>query len=83
MPKIVPSNNCFAIFTSLLIIVPSGFAMTYTNYSLLGWLGGTLFLLIYLPSFINTLRILYLCSRTEPGIIPKLQSKLIDYNPNK
>ena len=81
--KIVPSNNCFAIFTSLLIIFPSGFAMTYTNYGLLGWLGGTLFLLIYLPSFINTLRILYLCSRTEPGIIPKLQSKLIDYNPNK
>ena len=31
-------------------------------------------------SFINVLRVLYLCSRTEPGIIPKLRSKQINYN---
>ena len=31
-------------------------------------------------SFVNVLRVLYLCSRTEPGIIPKLRSKQINYN---
>ena len=78
--KIVPSNNFFAVFTSLLIILPSGFAMSYVSYSLLGWVFGIFFDLFYLVSFLNTLRILYLCSRTEPGIIPKIRSKQIDYN---
>lgn len=78
--RIVPSNNCFTLFTSLLIIGPSVFSMTFVNYSLLGWIGGTFFLIFYLVSFINTLRILYLCSRTEPGIIPKIRSKQIEYN---
>ena len=78
--RIVPSNNCFAILTALLIIVPSLFAMTYVSYELLGWIGGTFFDIAYIVSFGNVLRILYLCSRTEPGIIPKIRSKQIEYN---
>ena len=50
------------------------------NYTLLGPIGGTIFLIFYLISLINTLRMLYLCGRTEPGFIPKIRSKQIDYN---
>ena len=48
----------------------------------MGPIGGTIFLVFYLISFINVLRILYLCSRTEPGIIPKVKSKKIDPHGN-
>lgn len=27
--KIVPASNCFTFFTALLIVIPSGFAVTY------------------------------------------------------
>ena len=78
--KIIPASNCFAIFTSLCIIVPSGFAISFVNFTLLGWIGGFAFSIVYTVSFFNTLRILFLCSRTEPGIIPKIRSKQIEYN---
>ena len=52
----------------------------YRSYTLLGWVGGTFFDIAYIVSFGNVLRILYLCSRTEPGIIPKIRSKQIEYN---
>ena len=35
--------------------------------------------IFYAVSFVNVLRVLYLCSRTEPGIIPKIKSRKIDY----
>ena len=52
----------------------------HRNFKALGWGWGTLFGIFYMTSFVNVLRVLYLCSRTEPGIIPKLRSKQINYN---
>ena len=43
-----------------------------------GWWGIALSI-FYSASFINVMRVLYLCSRTEPGIIPKIKSRKIDY----
>ena len=52
----------------------------YRAFTLLGVVGGIFFDIVYLISFGNVLRVLYLCSRTEPGIIPKIRSKQIEYN---
>ena len=62
-------SNCFKISIYL-----------FRNYKALGLAWGTVFGIFYMISFVNVLRVLYLCSRTEPGIIPKLRSKQINYN---
>ena len=36
--------------------------------------------LLYFASLFNVLRILYLCASVEPGIVPKLPSKIINYD---
>ena len=76
--KIKPSNDTFAAGTAVIIIVPSLYIMTVVSYGLCGW-WGLILSIFYSVSFINVIRILYLCSRTEPGIIPKIKSKKIDY----
>ena len=51
----------------------------YRNFSLLGhW--GWLFAILWSATFINTLRVQYLCAVTEPGIIPRVQSRKINYD---
>ena len=45
-----------------------------------GFFWGWFTALVYLVSFVNLLRILHLCGFTEPGIIPQIRSKKIDYN---
>ena len=77
--RIIPSGADFACFTAVIIIFPTLFGITYVNYSLLGhW--GTAFGILWAATFINTLRILYLCATTEPGIIPRVKSNEIDYD---
>ena len=51
----------------------------YRNFSLFG-VYGWLFLILWTATFINTLRVLYLCAVTEPGIIPRVQSRKINYD---
>ena len=78
--KIYPSNFCFVFVTGLMIFVPSMIVATVTNWSLVGWVACWFLGAFYLVSMINALRILILCSTTEPGIIPKIRSKEINYN---
>ena len=44
-----------------------------------GWVGGAFIALFYLGSFLNTMRMLYLCATVEPGIIPKIRTKSVNY----
>ena len=44
-----------------------------------GVIGGSLIAILYFISFANVLRCLYLCSRVEPGILPRVKSKVINY----
>lgn len=46
---------------------------------LCGWIGGILLDLVVFASLTNVLRCIYLCSKVEPGIIPKVRSNSIDY----
>ena len=63
-----------------MILIPSGIVATVTNWSLTGWIGCWFLGAVYLVSVVNTIRILFLCAMTEPGIIPKIRSKEINYN---
>ena len=75
--KIYPSNFCFVFVTALMIFIPSAIVGVATNYKLCGIIGCWFLGIVYWASVFNTLRILHLCSATEPGIIPKIRSKEI------
>jgi len=34
---------------------------------------------VYFASLANNLRVLYMCAAVEPGIIPKIRSKAVNY----
>ena len=78
--RIYPSNFCFVFVTALMIAIPSAIVGVLTNYALTGWVGCWFLGIAYFISTFNTLRVLHLCSSTEPGIIPKIRSKEIAYN---
>ena len=44
-----------------------------------GWIGGTFVFLLEASSLFVTIRTLYMCATVEPGIIPKIRSKAINY----
>lgn len=48
-------------------------------WDLCGYIGGAFVFLAYVTSLVNVIRILYLCATVEPGIIPKIRSKTVNY----
>ena len=77
--RIRPVQKGFAIVSSLLVAIPSLPALTFTPFYLFGWIGGPIACLAYLCSLVNVLRVLYLCATTDPGIIPKIRARSINY----
>ena len=78
--RIRPANWQYLIATVLMIVIPSFPTLCIIPFMLLGWIGGTFLALLYLVSLANVLRILYQCASIEPGILPKLSSKIINYD---
>ena len=76
--RILPANWHYTIATVLMIVIPSFPTQCFIPFILAGWAGGTFLALVYLVSLANVLRILYLCASVEPGILPKLSSKVIN-----
>jgi hypothetical protein len=67
---------CGLVSSTLLIIIPSITCTTLTLFiSKESWLPGTLLILPYLLSTLNSVRLILQTAHTEPGIIPKLQSE--------
>ena len=46
---------------------------------MVGWAGGVFICLAEAASLYITIRSLYLCATVEPGIIPKIRSKTVNY----
>ena len=78
--RVCPVDWKVTILTSALIGVPSIFCLVFTCFSLCGKIGGWFLAAVYLISLCNLFRIHHLCRVTEPGILPRIRSKLIDYN---
>ena len=55
------------------------FFCIFSPIDLCGWAGGIFICLLYIVSLANVCRVLYLCASTEPGIIPKIRSKSVNY----
>ena len=77
--RIKPVNWCFTVITACMIIIPSLFAVTIIPFDMAGWIGGAFVWLIEATSLFLTIRCLYKCAAVEPGIIPKIRSKAINY----
>jgi len=77
--RIRPVNWCFTIVTACMITLPSLACLTVVPFDLAGWAGGILICLAYAFSLGITLRTLYMCATVEPGIIPKIRSKSVNY----
>ena len=77
--RILPANYCFPIMTASIIFIPSLPAITFVPFHMCGWFGGAVISIIYGLSLANSMRILYLCATVEPGIIPKVRSKSVNY----
>ena len=63
-----------------MIVIPSFPTQFIIPFILLDWIGGAFLALFYFISLANVLRVLYLCASVEPGILPKLSSKVINYD---
>ena len=77
--RIRPAEWGVTIITYIMIIPPSLLCLTVVPFDLAGWIGGALICIAYWISFINMLRMLYMCSHVEPGIIPKIRSRALNY----
>ena len=77
--RIKPSEWCVTVITYIMIVPPSIPCLSIVPFDLAGWIGGALIFLLYWVSFINMCRMLHLCSTVEPGIIPKIRSKELNY----
>lgn len=53
--------------------------MVFSPFELCGWIAGVFVCLLYIVSLGNVLRVLYLCASVEPGIIPKIRAKAVNY----
>jgi len=62
-----------------MIILPSFAALTVVPIDLAGWVGGVPICLVEAFSLVVALRALYLTATVEPGIIPKIRSKSVNY----
>ena len=78
--KVCPADWIFSVFTIIVIVVPSLFVSIFTIFQLCGKVGGAFLVVLYAISLLNLLRIHHLCRNTEPGIVPNIRSKRIDYN---
>ena len=77
--RITPASSCFAIMTALIIVIPSLPALTVVPIHMCGWAGGVVLCVLYGLSLAVVMRVLYLCATIEPGIIPKIRSKAVNY----
>lgn len=77
--RIRPVNWCFTIVTAFMIILPSIGALTIVPIDLVGWAGGIFICIVEAVSLFAAMRALYLCATVEPGIIPKIRSKIVNY----
>lgn len=77
--KIRPPEWKMTLVTLAQILIPSTPTQFYIPFLLCGWVGGFILAILYAVSLANVLRCLYLVSRVEPGIIPKVKSKVINY----
>lgn len=78
--RVCPAEWPMTIMTTMFIIVPTVFVTCFTSFGLGGMIGGWFIAAAYLLSFLNLLRIHHNCRNTEPGILPRIRSKKIDYN---
>ena len=78
--RVCPVDWAATILTVLLILVPSTFILVYPTFKLCGPIGGWFVAAFYLVSLLNLLRIHHICRNTEPGIVPNIRSKRVDYN---
>ena len=60
-------------------MINKGTVFPFSPFILCGWIGGAILALLYFASLVNVLRLLYLCTTIEPGILLKLRSKVINY----
>lgn len=78
--KVCPPDWPTSILAFIMILFPSIFVLIFTAFGLGGKIGGVFIDLLYVLSLLNLLRIHHLCRNTEPGILPRIRSKKIDYN---
>lgn len=73
--KVTPPDWCFAIAASLFTAIPSSYIIVYTipKYFSSPW--WVIIDVIYTCSLLNLMRLVYLCSHTEPGVIPAIPGK--------
>lgn len=78
--KVCPPDWLCSVVTIFMIVLPSLFVGIFTIFQLCGKVGGAILVVLYGISLLNLLRIHHLCRNTEPGIVPNIRSKRIDYN---
>lgn len=78
--RVCPVDWPISMLTFAMIVVPSLFVLVFTIFRLCGYIGGAFLAAFYLVSLLNLLRIHHNCRNTEPGILPNIRSKRIDYN---
>jgi len=78
--RVCPAEWPASIITFFLIVIPSGFVLVYTIFELCGKIGGWFLAAFYLLCVLNLIRLHHHCRNTEPGVIPNIRSKRIDYN---
>jgi hypothetical protein len=78
--RVCPVDWPMSMVSFTMIIVPSTFVLIYSVFGLCGYIGGSFLAILYLISLLNLLRIHHHCRNTEPGILPNIRSKRIDYN---
>ena len=78
--RVWPPDWAMSLLTVFLILVPSLFVLVITTFKLCGKIGGWFLAIPYGLSLLNLLRIHHNCRNTEPGIVPNIRSKKIDYN---
>ena len=78
--RVCPVDWLISMLTFAMIVIPSAFVLVFTIFWLCGKIGGAFLAAFYLLSVLNLLRIHHNCRNTEPGILPNIRSKRIDYN---
>jgi len=78
--KVCPPDWLCSAGTALMIVVLSTFVCAFTIFQLCGKIGGAILAVFYIINTLNLLRVHHLCRNTEPGIVPNIRSKRIDYN---
>lgn len=78
--RVCPVDWGISLLAFFMIVIPSLFVLIFSIFGLCGYIGGSFLAIFYVASLLNLLRIHHHCRNTEPGIIPNIRSKRIDYN---